>query len=65
MRIIFENGEILEAHNVARIYFEKGDEAYVRSGIDYLLKEEYARGFQEGSKTAIEDYKAKHGGKPW
>ena len=64
VRIVFENGEILECEHVAKIFLDKADEAYVRSGLDYILKEEYGRGFKDGYKTGVVDYKTKMSAAP-
>ena len=60
MRIIFENGEILDCENVARIFLEPPDEVQIISNIRPILAAERAKGFKEGYKTGVIDYKVKH-----
>lgn len=62
MRIIFENGEILDCKNVYRVYMDEPNETYIKSNIGHILREEYSRGFKDGYKTGIVDYKTKHSG---
>lgn len=62
MRIVFENGEVLDCEHVNRIYLDPPDEAQIISNIDPILKAEYGRGFKDGYKTGVVDYKTKHAG---
>lgn len=61
MRIVFDNGEIIDCENVSRIYLDDKDEVYIRSNLGPILKEEYGRGYKDGYKTGRVDERVKGG----
>ena len=62
LRIIFKDGNVMDCENVARIFMDTPEEAYIRANISPILREEYARGFKDGYKTGVVDYETKHKG---
>ena len=59
MRVIFQNGEIADLDNVLRIILDGERGIEMLSGLKPIMREEYARGFKDGYKTGIMDYKVK------
>lgn len=62
MRIIFKDGQIMDLENVDRIICQMPGDVSLYSGLRTFMKEEYARGFKDGYKTGVVDYKTKQTG---
>lgn len=62
MRVIFKDGQIMDLENVDRIICQMPGDVSLYSGLRTFMKEEYARGFKDGYKTGVVDYKTKQAG---
>lgn len=64
MRIVFKDGQILDLENVDRVICQMPEDTSWYSGLRTFMREEYSRGYKDGYKTGIIDYKTKHAGVP-
>ena len=61
MRIVFEDGSIIDCKDVNKIILDSTDgEVKAESPFNYILKDEYNRGYKDGYKAGVVDRETKN-----